>query len=48
MTGVQTCALPISARSTDRLNEVTQQNLETKQQLDNVTQSDQALSMLND
>ena len=30
-------------RSTDRLNEVTQQNLETKQQLDNVTQSDQAL-----
>ena len=29
--------------STDRLNEVTQQNLETKQQLDNVTQSDQAL-----
>ncbi|MFJ2330502.1 mechanosensitive channel MscK [Pseudomonas helleri] len=30
-------------RSTDRLNVVTQQNLETKQQLDNVTQSDQAL-----
>ncbi|WP_218723355.1 mechanosensitive channel MscK [Pseudomonas bubulae] len=30
-------------RSTDRLNEVTQQNLQTKQQLDNVTQSDQAL-----
>lgn len=30
-------------RSTDRLNEVTQQNLKTKQQLDNVTQSDQAL-----
>ena len=30
-------------RSTDRLNEVTQQNLETKQLLDNVTQSDQAL-----
>lgn len=30
-------------RSTDRLNEVTQRNLETKQQLDNVTQSDQAL-----
>ncbi|WP_300731021.1 mechanosensitive channel MscK [Pseudomonas sp.] len=30
-------------RSTDRLNEVTQQNLETKQQLDNITQSDQAL-----
>ncbi|MGG3792770.1 mechanosensitive channel MscK [Pseudomonas paraversuta] len=30
-------------RSTDRLNEVTQQNLETKQLLDSVTQSDQAL-----
>lgn len=30
-------------RSTDRLNELTQQNLKTKQQLDNLTQSDQAL-----
>ncbi|PWB31102.1 mechanosensitive channel MscK [Pseudomonas sp. SDI] len=30
-------------RSTDRLNELTQQNLQTKQQLDSVTQSDQAL-----
>ncbi|MDD0973683.1 mechanosensitive channel MscK [Pseudomonas fontis] len=30
-------------RSTDRLNELTQQNLKTKQQLDSVTQSDQAL-----
>ncbi|WP_166357996.1 mechanosensitive channel MscK [Pseudomonas akapageensis] len=30
-------------RSTDRLNELTQQNLQTKQQLDNLTQSDQAL-----
>jgi len=30
-------------RSTDRLNEVTQQNLQTKQQLDSVTQSDAAL-----
>ncbi|WP_407313217.1 mechanosensitive channel MscK [Pseudomonas sp. nanlin1] len=29
--------------STDRLNELTQQNLKTKQQLDNVTQADQAL-----
>lgn len=30
-------------RSTDRLNEVTQQNLRTKQQLDSLTQADQAL-----
>ncbi|CAM3756616.1 mechanosensitive channel MscK [Pseudomonas wadenswilerensis] len=30
-------------RSTDRLNELTQQNLKTKQQLDTLTQSDQAL-----
>lgn len=30
-------------RSTDRLNELTQQNLKTRQQLDSVTQSDQAL-----
>ncbi|KQQ57719.1 potassium transporter KefA [Pseudomonas sp. Leaf129] len=30
-------------RSTDRLNELTQQNLRTRQQLDSVTQSDQAL-----
>ena len=30
-------------RGTDRLNELTQQNLKTKQQLDNLTQSDQAL-----
>ncbi|WP_248805697.1 mechanosensitive channel MscK [Pseudomonas sp. MWU13-2100] len=30
-------------KSTDRLNELTQQNLQTKQQLDSVTQSDQAL-----
>ncbi len=30
-------------KSTDRLNELTQQNLKTKQQLDNVTQADQAL-----
>ena len=30
-------------RSTDRLNELTQQNLKTKQQLDLLTQSDQAL-----
>ena len=30
-------------KSTDRLNEVTQQNLQTKQQLDSVTQSDSAL-----
>jgi potassium efflux system protein len=30
-------------KSTDRLNEVTQQNLQTKQQLDSVTQSDAAL-----
>jgi potassium efflux system protein len=30
-------------RSTDRLNELTQANLKTKQQLDSVTQSDQAL-----
>ena len=30
-------------RSTDRLNELTQQNLRTKQQLDNLTQADQAL-----
>ncbi|MCP3750104.1 mechanosensitive channel MscK [Pseudomonas sp. SBB6] len=30
-------------RSTDRLNELTQQNLKTKQQLDSLTQSDQAL-----
>ncbi|SEM85793.1 potassium efflux system protein [Pseudomonas sp. ok272] len=30
-------------RSTDRLNELTQLNLQTKQQLDNVTQSDAAL-----
>jgi potassium efflux system protein len=30
-------------KSTDRLNEVTQQNLQTKQQLDTVTQSDSAL-----
>jgi potassium efflux system protein len=30
-------------RSTDRLNELTQQNLKIKQQLDSVTQSDQAL-----
>jgi len=30
-------------KSTDRLNELTQQNLETKQQLDSVTQSDAAL-----
>jgi potassium efflux system protein len=31
-------------RGTDRLNELTQQNLRTKQQLDNLTQTDQALS----
>lgn len=31
-------------RGTDRLNELTQQNLKTKQQLDNLTQTDQALS----
>ncbi|MGW7776179.1 mechanosensitive channel MscK [Pseudomonas machongensis] len=30
-------------RSTDRLNELTQQNLQTKQQLDTLTQADQAL-----
>nr|WP_314477111.1 mechanosensitive channel MscK [uncultured Pseudomonas sp.] len=30
-------------RSTDRLNELTQQNLRTKQQLDTLTQADQAL-----
>ncbi|BBT38030.1 Potassium efflux system KefA precursor [Pseudomonas putida] len=30
-------------KSTDRLNEVTQQNLRTKQQLDSLTQADQAL-----
>ncbi|MGH8375658.1 MAG: mechanosensitive channel MscK, partial [Pseudomonas sp.] len=30
-------------KSTDRLNEVTQQNLQTKQQLDSLTQSDAAL-----
>lgn len=30
-------------RSTDRLNELTQQNLRTKQQLDSLTQADQAL-----
>nr|WP_314492368.1 mechanosensitive channel MscK [uncultured Pseudomonas sp.] len=30
-------------KSTDRLNELTQQNLRVKQQLDNVTQADQAL-----
>ncbi|POA30185.1 MULTISPECIES: mechanosensitive channel MscK [unclassified Pseudomonas] len=30
-------------KSTDRLNELTQQNLQTKQQLDSVTQSDAAL-----
>lgn len=30
-------------KSTDRLNEVTQQNLSTKQQLDSLTQADQAL-----
>lgn len=30
-------------RSTDRLNELTQQNLQTKQQLDSLTQADQAL-----
>ena len=30
-------------RGTDRLNELTQQNLKTKQQLDNLTQTDQAL-----
>jgi len=30
-------------RSTDRLNEVTQQNLKAKQQLDSLTQADQAL-----
>ncbi|MGH8484504.1 MAG: mechanosensitive channel MscK, partial [Pseudomonas sp.] len=30
-------------RSTDRLNELTQQNLKTKQQLDSLTQADQAL-----
>ena len=30
-------------KSTDRLNEVTQQNLQTKQQLDSLTQSDSAL-----
>jgi len=30
-------------RGTDRLNDLTQQNLKTKQQLDNLTQSDQAL-----
>ncbi|WP_347903527.1 mechanosensitive channel MscK [Pseudomonas purpurea] len=30
-------------KSTDRLNELTQQNLQTKQQLDSVTQSDSAL-----
>ena len=30
-------------KSTDRLNEVTQQNLQTKQQLDTLTQSDSAL-----
>ncbi|UVJ44420.1 mechanosensitive channel MscK [Pseudomonas sp. LS1212] len=30
-------------RSTDRLNELTQQNLQVKQQLDTLTQSDQAL-----
>lgn len=30
-------------RGTDRLNELTQQNLKTKQQLDSLTQSDQAL-----
>ncbi len=30
-------------KSTDRLNELTQQNLQTKQQLDTLTQSDQAL-----
>ncbi|HEY0290048.1 MAG TPA: mechanosensitive channel MscK [Pseudomonas sp.] len=30
-------------RGTDRLNELTQQNLKTKQQLDTLTQSDQAL-----
>src|SRR5471030_3478571 len=30
-------------KSTDRLNELTQKNLQTKQQLDSVTQSDQAL-----
>lgn len=30
-------------KSTDRLNELTQQNLQTKQQLDTVTQSDAAL-----
>jgi potassium efflux system protein len=30
-------------KSTDRLNELTQQNLKTKQQLDTLTQSDQAL-----
>ena len=31
-------------RGTDRLNELTQRNLRTKQQLDNLTQTDQALS----
>ncbi len=30
-------------RSTDRLNELTQQNLQTRQQLDNLSQADQAL-----
>src|SRR5690606_37147592 len=30
-------------KSTDRLNELTQQNLRTKQQLDSLTQADQAL-----
>ena len=32
-------------KSTDRLNEVTQQNLQTKQQLDTLTQSDTALDV---